>query len=89
MQHISEVIGSIFDRGALPERILVMETMGPIAAGQVLTWSAQDRAYMHRSGRWVLWALTVRQGWGRIFEAYTAPVAAQHAIEAPANIIAA
>lgn len=89
MQHIGDVIGSIFDRGTLPERVQVRETMGPIAAGSVLSWSAQDRAYMHHTGRWVVWALTVRQGWGRIFEAYAAPCAAQQATNARANIIAA
>ena len=87
--HISQGIACMFDRGTLPEQILVRQAVGPIEAGQVLTWSHQDRAYMHRTGRWVVWALTVRQGWGRVFEAYSAPVAAQQAITTQPGIKAA
>jgi hypothetical protein len=75
MQHIGEVIGSIFDRGTLPCSVRTLEALGPIEPGSVLAWSDVDRAYMHPTGRWVVWALTVRQGWGRVFEAYATPAA--------------
>ena len=89
MQHISEVIGSIFDRGTLPEQILVRRAVGPITVGQVLTWDARERAYMHHTGRWVVWALTVRQGLGRIFEAYSPAAGRAVAIEPQNGIKAA
>jgi len=89
MKHVSEVIASIFDRGSLPKQVTAMQDVGPILAGSVLAWSDADRAYMHRTGRWVVWALTVRQGWGRVFEAYSAPVAAQPAITTQPGIKAA
>lgn len=87
--HISQGIGCIFDRGTLPEQILMRESLGQIEAGQVLTWSAIDRAYMHRTGRWVVWALTVRQGWGRVFQAYSPSRDAQKAITPRSDIKAA
>ena len=87
--HISEGIASIFDRGTLPEQILVREAVGPIAAGQVLTWSAHERAYMHRTGRWVVWALTVLQGWGHRFDAAPAVFDRHQAISRRADIVAA
>jgi len=67
MKAIAEVIDEIFERHCLPRRVEVLRDVGPIRAGSVLTWSDADRCYMHPSGRWVVWALTVRQGWGTEF----------------------
>lgn len=87
--HISEGIASILDRGMLPESIVCREACGPIAAGDVLTWSEAERAYMHRTGRWVVWALTVLQGWGHRFDAAPAVFDRHQAISRRADIVAA
>lgn len=89
MTTIGEVITSIFDRGMLPELIVCREACGPIAAGDVLTWSESERAYMHRTGRWVVWALTVRQGWGHRFDAAPSVFDRHQAIRSRADIVAA
>lgn len=69
MTAIGEVIEGIFARGCLPRRVRALRDVGPIRTGSVLVWSDEDRAYMHASGRWVVWALTVCQGWGIEFGA--------------------
>lgn len=63
-QHIGEVLDGIFDRGELPERIQMTKANGPHRPGDVLTWCPFERAYISAGGRWVLWAISVRQGWG-------------------------
>jgi hypothetical protein len=62
--HISEPMADLFERGALPERIEMLEKFGPFRPGDVLTWSNADRCYLDTAGRWCLWALNVRQMWG-------------------------
>ena len=73
-KHISEVIKSQLDRGALPERVKVCRPDRP--AGEVLTWSESLRCYVSGITGECVWAGYVRRCWGLYFSA-AAPVAHQ------------
>ena len=71
MKHISEVISEMFDRGDLPERVMVRATMGPARPGDALTWDPELRAYrLIRQPCVCVRAGIVRNLWGEFFLKY-------------------
>ena len=71
MKPISAVISEMFDRGNLPERVMVRATMGPARPGDALTWDPGLRAYRLTSKPWFcVRAGIVRNLWGEFFLQY-------------------
>lgn len=68
--HVSTVINELFDRGDLPDRIVVTRDRFPCdRRGDVYFWNAERRGYQCARGRDLIYlAAVVRSLWGDVFE---------------------
>jgi hypothetical protein len=75
MMHVSIVIQALLSRADLPVRVADRRTH------TTLIWSESDHAYVVPGGRYVVWASTIRRGWGRIFGPAPAPQPVQQEMQ--------